>query len=43
MASLAWLSGVVIVLASVGVALSPGRLANLGGHATRSGWRGTPG
>ena len=29
--ALAWLSGAVIVLASVGVAFSPGRLANLGG------------
>jgi len=34
---LAWLSGVVIVLVSIGVMLAPGPLENLGGYATRSG------
>jgi hypothetical protein len=41
--SLAWLSGVVLVLASVGGMLSPGPLDNLGGCATRSGSRGNLG
>ena len=34
---LAWLSGAVILLLSVGVMLAPGRLANLAGCANRSG------
>jgi hypothetical protein len=40
---LAWLSGAVIVLASVGVMLAPGPLEHLGGCATRSGSRGSTG
>src|SRR5215210_1397186 len=36
---LAWLSGAVMVLASVGVMLSPGPLQGLGGCATPSGWK----
>ena len=35
---LAWLSAAVLVLASVGVMLSPGPLENLGGCTTPSGW-----
>jgi hypothetical protein len=34
---LAWLSGAVIVLESVGSGLTPGPIADLGGYATRSG------
>ena len=36
---LAWLSGAVIVLGSVGIALAPGPVEELGGYATRSGLR----
>jgi len=36
---LAWLSGAVIVLGSVGIALAPGPVEGLGGNATRSGLR----
>jgi hypothetical protein len=39
---LAWVSGAVIALASVGVALSPGRLANLGGARNPFGLEGHP-
>jgi hypothetical protein len=39
---LAWLSGAVIALASVGVALSPGRLANLEGARNPFGLEGHP-
>ena len=35
--SLAWLSGVVIVLLSIGIGLTPEPLENLGGYATRLG------
>jgi hypothetical protein len=40
---LAWLSGAVLVLASVGVMLSPGPLESLGGCATPSGWKDSTG
>jgi hypothetical protein len=40
---LAWLSGAVLVLASVGVMLSPGPLQGLGGCATPSGWKDSSG
>jgi hypothetical protein len=40
---LAWLSGAVLVLASVGVMVSPGPLQGLGGCATPSGWKDDPG
>ncbi len=36
---LAWLSGTVILLASVGSGLSPGPIAELGGCAIPSGWK----
>jgi hypothetical protein len=39
---LAWLSGVVLLLASVGVAFSPGRLANLGEARNPFGLEGYP-
>jgi len=40
---LAWLSGAVLVLASLAVMLAPGPLENLGGCATPSGSRQPPG
>ena len=36
---LAWLSGAVVFLLSVGIVVAPGRLENLGKVRTPSGWR----
>jgi two-component system, NarL family, sensor kinase len=40
---LAWISGAVIVLLSITGIFAPGPLQNLGGYATRSGSKDTPG